>query len=791
MAIETNCFRINGLDALSTTYRLYQVAGLRSDGPDYYGNLQRLVRQLSFDLRAPVTTHHVGNEVFLGIPTDSVGPPEHVLLVGVVAVMKDTGDVIDLDFTEAHPEYNPVRLRFLQFILQGVLWQDSRLWQPGAGEPFFYKSPVKQLGEIDLYEGFSIRATLHPEGGFGLVIDLRRKLVSRSPLTMRSRREQINALKGRSCVYKMGNNWFEVTLDGLSDVRIGTPSIPLDGEAVSLIDYLNRKARKPVPRSIANLSPDGAAIYYRTTGPEQRSAPAALCYLVEDTHSRDGARTQHETVIKSCERHRQIHRIIGRFLSRVPVGHVALSVSDQAGRTKKQPFSVPTLQFGNGRELSLEKNEPDLGNALREYGRSRLMMLKEKDAGFFEQSPLGRQYLVLPKSVDNSYGSQFTKDLIRQVDTLYPDGGGYNPEVIVYDDLNSRRDFVGQARAIKMAVGNTQLNPGYALVMIHRYDRRPRSADQLAAWAVKEFPELFGLKAAVIHSDMAKESYTSATHKDGTQYFVKSHARKRLFGYLRNVVLNKVLLTNGKWPFVLKTSMHADVVIGIDVKSNTAAFALIADGGKIVRFSMSSSRQKEQLLKAQIREYVTDIIRREGHYFHRLPKRIVIHRDGRTWPVEIEGLKEACRILASEGRIDKDWQLSVIEINKTAPAPLRLFDVKSSRSERGIDVENPFVGNWIQTSEDEGYICTTGRPFPIPGTSKPLHIRRVAGEMFIEHCLADVFSLSCLTWTRPEGATRLPISIKLCDRILFDEAAEYDHDALEFANVHLQEETAS
>ena len=791
MSIETNCFRINGLDALNTTYRLYRVAGLRRDGLDYYGNLQRLVRQLSYDLRAPVTTYDAGNETFLGIPTDSEGPPEHVLLVGVVAVLQDTGEVIDLDFTDAHPEYNPVRLRFLQFIFQGALWQDSRLWQPGAGEPFFFKSPVKQLGEIDLYEGFSIRATLHPEGGFGLVIDLRRKLVSRSPLSMSSRREQINALKGRSCIYKMGNNWFEVTLDGLADVCIGTPSITLEGEAVSLIDYLNTKSRKPVPRSIANLSPDGAAVYYRTTGPGQRSAPAALCYLVEDTHSRDGARNQRETVIEPCKRHRQIHQLVKKFLGRVPVGNVALSVSEQAGRTRKQPFSVPTLQFGNDRELSLDKNGSDLGTSLKEYGRSRLMMLQDKDAGFFERSPLDRQYLVLPKSVDNSYGSQFIKDLIRNVDTLYPDGGGYNPEIIVYDDLNFRRDFVGQARAIKKAVGNTQLNPGYALVMIHRYDRRPRSADQLAAWTVKEFPSLFGIKAAVIHSDMAKESYKGATFKGDTRYFVKPQAGRRLSGYLRNVVLNKILLTNGKWPFVLDTPLYAEVVIGIDVKSNTAAFALIADGGKIVRFSTSSSRQKEQLLKAQVREYVTDIIRQEGHYFHKLPKRIVVHRDGRAWAAEIEGLKEACRTLASEGHLDEEWQLSVIEINKSALAPLRLFDVKSSRRERGIDVENPFIGNWIQTDKDEGYICTTGRPFPIPGTSKPLHIRRVGGEMSIEHCLADVFSLSCLTWTRPEGATRLPISIKLCDRILFDEAAEYDHDALEFANVHLQEETAS
>ena len=675
MSTETNCFRIDGLDGLNTTYRLYQITGLRRDGPDYYSNVQRLVRRLSFQMRAPVTTYDVEGETFLGVPTESGDPPEHIMLVGVIAVLKDAGDVIDLDFTEAHPELNPVRLRFLQFIFQGVLWKDSRLWQPGAGQPFFFKRPTKQLGDIDLYEGFSMRTVLHPEGGFGAVVDLRRKLVSRSSLLARARREQINALKGRSCVYKMGHNWFEVTLAGLSDLSIGTPSIPLDGEAVSLIDYLHRKSRKPVPASIANLSPDGAAIHYRTNGPEQRSAPAALCYLVEDTHSRGGAKFQRETIIDPQDRRPQINQVVKTFLRQVSVRDVNFSVSEEAGRTRTKPFLPPDLRFGNDKTLSFDRSEPNADIALKNYGRSRLMLLKDKDVGFFNQSLLDRQYLVLPKSVEDSYGSQFIKDLKEQVDDLYPNGGGYNPEVIVYDDLNIRRDFVGQSRAVRKAVETINVRPGYALVMVHRYDRRPRSADQLAAWTVKEFPDLFGLNAAVIHTDMAKNAYGSMTSGDTTRYVVKSAERKRLSGYLRNVALNKILLANGKWPFILDTPLHADVVIGIDVKNNTVAFTLIADRGKIVRLSTSQSRQKEQLLKNQVAQFVSDLVRKEGAHLKQRPKQIVLHRDGRAWPAEIEGLEEACRQLAIEGHLDQDWQLTVVEIAKSSPASLRLFDV--------------------------------------------------------------------------------------------------------------------
>jgi argonaute-like protein implicated in RNA metabolism and viral defense len=95
-------------------------------------------------------------------------------------------------------------------------------------------------------------------------------------------------------------------------------------------------------------------------------------------------------------------------------------------------------------------------------------------------------------------------------------------------------------------------------------------------------------------------------------------------------------------------------------------------------------------------------------------------------------------------------------------------------------IDNPFVGDWTGFSDSEAYLCTTGAPFRIPGTANPLHIRRAYGDMPIEQCAADVFALSCLTWPRPEGAMRLPITIKLCDRTLFDEAADYDEDAVEF-----------
>jgi hypothetical protein len=50
---------------------------------------------------------------------------------------------------------------------------------------------------------------------------------------------------------------------------------------------------------------------------------------------------------------------------------------------------------------------------------------------------------------------------------------------------------------------------------------------------------------------------------------VRRDVRGKALGYLRNVALNHVILTNQQWPFELASPLHADVVIGLDVKAHS------------------------------------------------------------------------------------------------------------------------------------------------------------------------------------------------------------------------------
>ncbi len=363
-------------------------------------------------------------------------------------------------------------------------------------------------------------------------------------------------------------------------------------------------------------------------------------------------------------------------------------------------------------------------------GRTRAELLRDLGAGFYSRDRLDRQYLFLPQSVADSWGGEFLTDLKRVVDELYPQGGGYDPIVVPYNDRGPKT-FVDQGNAIRAAAEEHCKKDGFALVMIHHTsDRRHRQHDQLAAMVVRELRKL-DVYAAVNHSAMGRECYELAHGRDGRPFNrVRNDKRGKFSGYLRNVALNKILLTNEKWPFVLSTPLHADVTVGIDVKQNTAGFTVVAGNGSLVRTRCHESRQKERLLADQVKKYFAEIIKEEAATGTPI-RHIVIHRDGRLWSSEREGLKRAFAELEKDGTIEPDATITMLEIWKTSRTSLRLFDVSTSNGHRDF-VTNPQVGCYHFAGGDDAYLCATGRAFSRNGTVQPLHLRYVEGSLDFE-----------------------------------------------------------
>lgn len=789
MTLETTLFPLEGLERLKASYRLYRIKGLTGlDSTEYHTNINVLVRRLSFRMKAPFVSLSQGGEQLIAVPHSVTEFPVHHHVVRAMVTLEATGETLELSFNQDPDALDGLRLRYLDFVLQRPLFRHFELWQPSAGQPFFQKKPLKRLDDLLLFHGVSVRAARHPEGSFGVVCDARSKFVARRAIGASADRKRLSNLMGRSCLYKMGDVWYQFRIDAVSDSKVGEPALMEDGTPISLAQQLVRTAGKAAPKSIIDLDPGGAVLEYFTSTGERRMAPTELCHLIEDTHGKNAARHQRETILEPHERRDRVKGFIQRYLSEVEAGGVTLSALPQAYASENASFKPPALKFGNDETLAPDARKP-LFDALSDYSRARRALMLDQGKGFFHQSPLPSQTLVLPESVQTSWGPAFVSDFVKTVQRLYP-AGQYAPEVVVYRDKAFGNGLPGQMKALTEIAEAGAIKSGDVLVMLNRIPGAAREQNRLAAMVCNEFEARYGQKVQVIHSDSPGRGYKRIVKNGVPSYVRQKNGRMNIDGYLKGAALNKICLGNSRWPFVLADPLNADVTIGIDVKNNMAVLTLVMDGGRTVRVQRSKSKQKEQLLAAQVTQVITEMLGKELHHLKTRVRTVVVHRDGRSWPSEIAGVEKALAEFAQAELMHPDVAVTVFEILKSSPAPLRLFGFEAPSGRNPKGVTNPVLGSWFRLSDTDGYVCTTGAPLLRQGTADPLHVRRASGQMSIEDGLADIYALSCLTWPKPDGCMRLPLTIKLCDVALFDDAATYDMDVVRFAEDTVGEASA-
>lgn len=772
--LETNVFLIDGLDKLSAQFQLYKVLGLNKDSDEYFQDVQNL-HQLSFSLRKPVAVLERGGDVQIAVPVETTDLPSQYQLVRKVVSFEPEGASISLDFGNVAPEHVPLALRYLRFAIQQPLRFRPSIWQTASGHPFYLREPAREFNGVNQFLGFKVRPFVIEGNTLGVCVDATSRYVEARPLPNKLSRDSFaRQWKGRKAIYHFGDLWYEIHMSGLADQCVCDYSFVLDGKSCRLIDYILDQTRKPVPQEIVDLPDNGAVILYRDNRQVEKAAPAGLCYRVCETLDRRVRSEHNRTILPPHIRRARIKEFVEKHLCNLTVGGARISVQPAAYTTQRKTFVVPDLRFGGDKVLSVRGTQHAEIVSLGELGRARASLLRSPSAGFYQKDQLdGCQYLLMPRSVCDSFGDAFREGLVSAVTELFPQEVAYDPVVVSYDD-HGKRTFVEQGRAIIEAASKHCKNAGYAVVMIHdAEDRRRRQEDQLAALAVRELRKL-DVYAATIHSATGKACYRETRGANGErQYVCNPDRRGKMQGYLQNVALTKVLLTNSRWPFVLASPLHADITVGIDVKNNVCGFLSVNGTGTEIIFDSHSVRQPERLSASEMMTYLKGALSRQLECSSVPVENIVLHRDGRTFRSEVKGAEKAIESLKSEGALPQTANVTIVEIAKTAQVPLRLFT--TTQGTNGTTrVDNPDVGDYFLVNSREGYVCATGRSFPRKGTVQPLHVNINHGCLGIEQCIEDLYALTTLTWTRPEDCTRYPITLKLNDRFLVEEASDYD-----------------
>lgn len=791
MIYTTNLFPLLNLDKLTAYYRLFDIIGLSESSDEYDSNIQYIIKHLSYQLGHPITVitknQPTGKKLYLVVKNDPAVlakiPGEFEVKRRDAVYFRPTDQVFKLDFVKYDQETKEICRRFLQFDLNGEVQKHRDLWQPRAGQPFFSKKTFEGNEQVAIYNGFLPRVVELPGGGWGISIEITNKYVRKKPLPAYITRDEFNQIKGNHFIYHYGHLWYEVHPQEWSDLNAAEYKFRRDStsELTTVIADLHRQSGSSMPPEVLGLPDDVALLSYSNNRNEERRIPAGLCYRVLDTDDPLVGKLHELSIIPPFLRRRKAHIVRRNYLSKISFGGVKLEVAEKAIEVEKQVFDFPDQEFGNGAILSVAGASGAKSIALSEVGRQRKNLLRSADGGCYFNRPFERQYVVMPESIANAFGqTHFLKHLKQEVDRLHPTKDGWQPTVITYNDRNTK-ESLALAIEILAQLQKTidQRVGGYAVIMVPTLNRKKRTQDDLATMCVVEGESLLNLEVSIMHTDTLKDCFG---YRPQGNYYLKEDKKGLYYGYVQGVALNKVILNNERWPFILKTPLSADLYIGIDVKHSLAGFTFVTKYAENVKPVRKTTKRKEQLSSAQIKTELIKQIRKLTE--HCDIHTIVIHRDGRLFRSELEGIEQAMTDLISSGHLPADATFTVVELPKQSTHAFRLFeevtpyDVLQTQQADKRALLNPQVGSWVAFSDREGFVCTTGREFYHKGTSLPLYVKVAHGDMPLESVLRDIYYLSTLAYTKPDDCSRDPLTIKMTDRRINEYGGHYDNENL-------------
>lgn len=781
---ETNVYIIENLQDLNLKYRLYSVKGIPIDSEEYHQNKQFLVDKLSRTTRSPCICFTKDNETFIAQPDNHPELPKTFDVVRATAKIEILPELQNLDFTDLREQDVSIALRFLNFWLQNPLHRNPSLWQPQSGYPFYQKKPDhnfrRNSEDIDLYRGFIFRVVALPNSKIGICIDTRSKYVARHPLPTNIANNDFRKIKGSNCLYQYGDYWYEIRIAGLNNLKCQEVLLP---DGTNLFDNVHKMAGNYKTPELMALPRDCSVLIYYTKHNEPRNMPSGLCKLTYRTNHPQIKRYHHLTIKPPAVRHSEITFIVDNYFRNLKVGDTTIKLSDKPYLVNETIIDFPDIEFGNNVVLSSTNRPNAISCDFRQFGSKKKELLYSSFAGFHVKKPFDRQYIIMPRSIYNSYGTQFINDIDEEIKRSFPDNisNTFSIIPITYDD-SVQKSVYNLGKVILNAVDGECLKSGYGVVMIPTIPSKKLGKEDILANLVMREMRLRGLFMTVIHTKTLEQSYDSVSGQDGEKEWklvMDTKQQGKYKGYVKNVVLNKILLLNSFWPFVLKTPLHADVTIGIDVKNNFAGFTIIYKTGRNTRFFWSESGQKERLSKKYISVKIIELLKSEKKSFPNPIRKVVIHRDGTLYPSERAGIENALQKLAEDGVIESDYSCDFIEIRNTSRTPFRLFSVITPTGSHNKVVQNPRIGTYVPF-RNEAFICNTGYPYGHKGSTNPLHAIKVDGPTDFDTLVRDVFYLANLTWTKVDDCSRDPLTIKLTDVRLREIGGEYDEDALKY-----------
>ncbi|RDB07799.1 hypothetical protein [Runella aurantiaca] len=684
-------------------------------------------------------------------------------------------EVHKVNFLNCNDQEWSLLSRFLEFEIRKQIKDTGNVVEDLAGR-FFIRKGLKGMDTLSvaLMPGFSFRIVAEGLNKAYICLDVTSRYVEKTYLskkvnyqnvTIISKRLLAGRKKGFRCLYTMGDNWFPIDVIGFGTKKSGDEILD-NGQ--SLHKYVKEKTAGNT-FSVENLvSEEDAVVYYRYPGNKDMkpmSAPASLVKRQFKTGDREVKGLHSKTILETDFRFNLIMTNLKRFFSRLKFMGKPLFVASKPLQRETPVFPLKPLKFNNQKILfPYPKGLP----AAYDYPLKRRSFLESN--GILDQSGFDTQYLVIPDSMTmpQKLLDNFKSRFIQQVQGLNSSYSGFRQVVRISGNVTlPATDYVDLMVKTLQSKGITE---GYALIVIPNFGDDKKTAAFHHLLKKRLYPNI---KFQFVDFEMIRSFYEYTEDENGKwDYHQVNNERAKLFkSYLFYLSLG-YLKANHKYPYALAERPNYDVYIAIDVHERYAGYVFFYLNGEQIYFDYQevdladTSQRAEKLSEEKI--YTKLYANLKKHLERKYcvnPNGIILLRDGISHGGEERALKRVIKDLKNDRLIEHENLLwAVMDLHKTSRVPFRI----GSNTNQQKRYDRPAAGSYRMLGRqfDEVFIFPTGQPFSTKGSSKPIHLTKIAGNADFLKISEDVFSQCLLAFSAPDRPSGLPVPIALLDELL-------------------------
>lgn len=768
-----NRFRIGNWQTLDFTYKLVEFDLKPTDGEEagFTKQLLAIAQKVASDIHGPAVPIRQAGGHYIAVPGSVEALTSNRIDISPwpvrITLLPDTYQV---DNTKYEPDGYDLIQAFLDFSIRTQLNEHPDLWKLNSNT-FFSTKPIDEEIDptIDVYQGFVFRLDLLPDGNMFIVLDVTYKYVSKQYVSDMISTVGMNVAEKRflkrNALYMNGDDWYQVELVKFGN-RIGEQEFRKDNRSFNILRYIKDKTKGHRFDTGSRLNPDDPSLLYKYPGRSMspHSGATSLTKLLYRTNELNNRDLHRRSILAPYVRFDAIGSYVRRHFAKLTFNGKTVTVSPHPHAERLNSFQLPTLQFNNGKQLIIGKAEGQV--PMRNFGLERKQCIVQH--GILNQGAFHHQYLLVPDTMKAGFQeallTSFEQETLKKLAPTFP---GF--KVLRYPVLTNVAN-IQQFEAIRKVLDVNRVEEGYALLVLPGVLRENQQAlATLHDCAKREFFPRLHIQCASIQKVAGYfQPYPDNKQPSLVRYRPIPEKLARLKSYLFNLGLEYLNL-NLKFPYALANPLHYDVYVGMDVQGRYVGFTFFYKNGVVIRFKQEAitlpakSNRVEKVKASQVERVLFDTLKEQLRLYCPNPNGIVLLRDGRSFN-ESSVLQRVIQRLDVEANVLKRDAIAwaVVEVQKQTAMPLRLV-TQTDGHER---VENPIAGTYWLRNEQEGYLFTTGYPFRVEGTARPLHAVKVAGNARFVSILEDVFAQTMLAFSAPDLSNSLPITIKLIDTFL-------------------------